>query len=238
MKKKLMTTLSAAVMAGALFSGAVSAKEENSKKSLTALGDSITFGYNLEQHNQRVSKDAFPFVMGDYANLRVRDLGVPGWKTQDLLNALETNEKFRQAVAHADYITLDIGSNDLLQAFSDYNVTDDEVQSVLEKLSKIASEIRELSDAPVVVYNIYNPFQVDDPRHDIGNLLLRYKVNPQIESLVHSLNQELNNIVLADAFTAYGEKQAEYVLPNDIHPTIEGQKVLAEIGLKALHLEE
>ncbi len=233
-----MTALSAAVMAGALFSGNVSAKEENSKKLLTALGDSITFGYNLEQHNHRVSKDAFPFVIGDYADLRVRDLGVAGWQTQDLLNALETNEKFQQAVAHADYITLDIGNNDLLQAFSDSNVTSDEVQSMLDKLSEIILEIRELSDAPVVVYNIYNPFQVGDPRHDIGNVLLSQMVNPQIESLVNVLNQELQNIVLADAFTAFGENQADYVLPNDIHPTIAGQKVLAEIGLDALDLDE
>ena len=235
MKKKLMTTLSVALMAGAFFSGAVSAKGENSKKSLTALGDSITFGYNLERHNHRVSKDAFPFVLGDYANLRVRDLGVGGWTTQDLLNALEKNEKFRQAVAHADYITLDIGSNDLLQAFSDNNVTPDEVQSVLENIRNIILEVRELSDAPVVVYNFYNPFQLNDPRHAIGNVLLSQMVNPQIKSLVQALNQETGNIVLADAFTAFGENQAKYVFPNDIHPTIEGQKVLAEIGFEALY---
>ncbi|MDR7078753.1 lysophospholipase L1-like esterase [Neobacillus niacini] len=51
--------------------------------------------------------------------MRVRNLAVPGWKTINLLNALNNDQKFIQAVSKADYITLNIGSNDLLKPIKD-----------------------------------------------------------------------------------------------------------------------
>jgi hypothetical protein len=54
----------------------------------------------------------------------------------------------------------------------------------------IILEVRELSDASVVVYNFYNPFQLNDPRYVIGHVLLSQMVNPQIESLVQVLTKK------------------------------------------------
>jgi lysophospholipase L1-like esterase len=235
-KKKWMTAISAVALAGSIFSTAAYAKENQGKGSLVALGDSITFGYNLGVNNAHPSKFAFPFIIGDEADLRVRDLGVPGWTTSQLLTSLKTDEQFKDAVRHAQDITLDIGSNDLLQAFADGNVYPEEIAPVMANLQNIILTIRSLTDAPIVVYNIYNPFQVADTnRHYMGDLLLK-GINGQIQGLVYSFQDP--NIKLADAYGAFGQNQAEYVRPNDIHPTIAGQKVLAKVGLEALGLED
>jgi lysophospholipase L1-like esterase len=234
-----------------LFSTTVLAKSENAKESFVALGDSIPFGYNLGETNMQPPKEAFPFQIGKEADLRVRNLAIPGWKTSEMLSALTTDQKFRQAVGHADYVTLNIGNNDLLQALKAaqletinnpllfFSTLQAKVlqSNLYGNLTTIVGQIRSLTDAPIVVYNIYNPFQVVDPLHNIGNIILP-GINSQFAVLGTQLNSFYGNIIIADAYSAFGTNQARYVIAGDIHPTEEGQKVLAEIGLEALGLEE
>ncbi|MEH7611830.1 GDSL-type esterase/lipase family protein [Gottfriedia acidiceleris] len=166
--KKLLTTISALTLASTMFSTAAMAQSVNAKKSLVALGDSITFGYNLGVNNDHPSKVAFPYIIGQDANLRVRDLGVPGWRTDQLLFLIKNDDTYRDAVRHADYVTLDIGNNDLLQVLKASNGDSTKLQQsvgamlpvLLKNLSDSILEIRSLTDAPIVVYNIYNPFHL------------------------------------------------------------------------------
>jgi lysophospholipase L1-like esterase len=151
-----------------------------------------------------------------------------------LLEALKNDDKFKQAVKHSDYVTLTIGSNDLLRAFVDGIVAPYEVSLILANLKNNPLEIRSLTDAPIVVYNVYNPFQVNDSRHIAGDNLLPI-INTQIQLLTSSVIDP--SIVVADAYSAFRDNQSTYVIVNDIHPTVEGQKKLAEIGLKALSLD-
>ena len=236
MRKKLLATLTAVALAGSLFTSATMAKSTNAKESLVALGDSIPFGYNLGVNNQHPSKDAFPFLIeNDGKDFRVNNLGVPGWRSDQLLNALENDQKFRQAVRHADTITLSIGSNDLLQGLSkgDLNVAAIQVAAakMLANLKTTITEIRSLTDAPIVVYNIYNPFQLDDPLHGLGATLLP-GINTQISAVVGSFMD--STISVANAFTAFGTNQEIYVIQGDIHPTLAGQEVLANLAEEAL----
>jgi lysophospholipase L1-like esterase len=236
MKKKLLVALTAMLVAMSLFASVGMAKSENAKKSLVALGDSITTGYNLGVNNHHPSKDAFPSLIGEEADLRVRNLGVPGWTTVDLLNALK-DDKYRDAIRHADYITLDIGSNDLRAAYAEYETTKNmgvlqfKIGQTLERLQAIIVEVRLLTDAPIVLYNIYNPYPAGTPIHIASDELLTL-INNSI-----SIIAGVYGLAYADAFEAYGDNQVEYVLPNDIHPTVAGQGALADIGLEALGLE-
>ncbi|MCT8140011.1 lipolytic protein G-D-S-L family [Anaerobacillus sp. CMMVII] len=226
-----------------LFSTTVLAKNDNAKKSLLALGDSIPYGYNLGEDNDSPSKDAFPYLIGDDKNMRVRNLAVPGWRTDQLLDAVENEQKFRQAIKQADAITLNIGNNDLLQALAvanaesggdpfwfNYHLQDQINKSNLfENLGSIVAEIRSLTDAPIVIYNVYNPFQVNDTLHDIGQLVLP-GINQSFGHVISGLNGIYGDAFVADAYGAFGTNQAEYVIAGDIHPTVEGQKKLAEVG--------
>ncbi|WP_078427514.1 SGNH/GDSL hydrolase family protein [Alkalihalobacterium alkalinitrilicum] len=229
-----------------LFSSGAIAKSDNAKKSLVALGDSIPYGYNLGS-NEEPSRLAFPYLIGEEANLRVRNLAVPGWKTEDMLNALQNDQKYRQAVRHADYITLNIGSNDLLLALqiaSSQCVDQIQFQQCLfeiigdsaffTNLNKILHEINLLSDAQIVVYNIYYPFRSDDPiRGHLNHVGLQ--VLPSINDQIASIS--FNKASIADAFNAFvigSDNPGANVILGDIHPSIEGHQVLADIGLEGL----
>jgi lysophospholipase L1-like esterase len=234
-----------------VFTTSAFAKSDNGKKSLVALGDSIPFGFNLDADNDEPSRDAFPFLIGNEANLRVRDLGIPGLETDEMLYALQNDQKFRQAVSHSDYITLNIGNNDLLTALRQaYEASKSNPQllngylmqyigssNVFNNLSAIVIEIREVSDAPIVVYNVYNPFQATDPLHYLALNVLP-TINWQMKNFVDLANFYHKNVVLADAYIAIGRNQVEYVIPNDIHPTLAGHVKLAELGLQALNLNK
>ncbi|MDP4163062.1 MAG: SGNH/GDSL hydrolase family protein [Bacillota bacterium] len=249
--KKLFKSFLFLLIVSLVFTTSAFAKSEHAKKSLVALGDSIPFGYNLEDENAHPSRDAFPFKIGDEADLRVRDLGIPGLKTDGLLTLLQHDQEFREAVRHADYITLNIGNNDLLAALKQAYVSSNgnpqllnyylmqyiQSSNVFANLSQIVAEIRQLTNAPVLLYNFYNPFQLTDPLHYLAKNVLP-EINGQLNGFVALANLQLQNIVLGDAYTAFGENQAKYVLANDIHPTLAGHTKLAEVGLLALGLKK
>ncbi|MCH5584056.1 SGNH/GDSL hydrolase family protein [Shimazuella sp. AN120528] len=218
--------------------------------SLVALGDSITFGYNLGD-NQSPSPYAFPYLMGANLNKKVENLGVPGWTSGDLLQALQT-EKFQTAVEQAKIITLDIGSNDILRLASQYGLLNPEnaqkpiqltpeqqkgfeqaTQQFAENLPIIIQHIKQFApSSKIVLYNLYNPF----PSASIY-------LHPLSESMIGQLNTIIENnankfhLKVADAHAAFDEQQYTLVrlAQNDVHPTMEGQKVLAQLGEQILH---
>lgn len=242
---KLVKILAGALIALSLGSSSALADYDHRKESLVALEDSIPFGYNLGDRNDHPAKASFPYLIGDEADLRVRNLGVPGWQTHDLLAALDTNKKFRQAVRHADYVTLNIGNNDFLETLRTANAEsggDPELfqqlirqklasSDAFDNLAAILQELRSLTDSPIVLYTIYNPFQLTDQFHQLSDLYL-----PQINASFAEIADSFSDISLADADQAFGDDQAEYVILQDIHPTVAGQSALAEIGLEALCL--
>lgn len=210
---------------------------------LVALGDSVPYGYNPYSDNKRPSKYAYPYLIGAKADLKVHNLAVPGWQTDDLLAALESNKNFRKAVKRADYVTVQIGGNDFLEILraaqaesrGDMKKFHRLLQYKLSKsdafdnLNEIVKEIRSLTKARIVVYNLYNPFQVNDPLHKVADNYL-----PQLNAMYENIADSYKRVSLADAYSAFGDRQAKYVFKGDIHPTKAGQAVLAKIGLKAL----
>jgi lysophospholipase L1-like esterase len=226
------------------------AQQKKPHHSLVALGDSITFGYNLEENNDAPSQRAFPYLIGSQLNKQVDNLGVPGWTSDDLLQALET-EKFQTSIEKAKIITLDIGSNDILRLASQYGLLDPEnaqkpiqltpeqqqafqqaTQNFAKNLPVIIKKVKKLApSSKIVLYNLYNPFPSASTY-----------LHPFSETIIGPLNSIISNnankfhLPLADAHAAYDEKQYTLVrlAQNDVHPTIEGQQVLAELGTQIL----
>ncbi|HSI65960.1 MAG TPA: GDSL-type esterase/lipase family protein [Planococcus sp. (in: firmicutes)] len=239
---KITKSLAVVVLAASLVSPSAYAKSDQAKESLVALGDSIPFGLNLGKTNQNPYKAAYPYLIGAEEDLRVRNLGVSGWQSDQLLDALEDEQKYRQAVAHADYVTITIGNNDLLailRAAANESGGDPALfqqllllklgtSDVFDNISAAINETRSLTDAPIVLYNVYNPFQVTDQLHYVANSVL-----PIINQTFAALAANGENVHLADAYSAFGNDQATYVIAGDIHPTAAGQQVLAEIGSAA-----
>ncbi len=229
MNKRIVSLLTILMLIGSLLGTSTFAKTGNPHRTLVSLGDSITYGLNLE----KPAKDAFPSVMAQRENWELINLGVPGSRTDHLITALGTDQ-YKNAIASADYITLNIGSNDLLQAyaaavqFQNPELLETGITTMFTNLTKIILAIKGLNpDAEIAIYNIYNAFQVDDPMHVVANTLLP-SINLQISILANQFQLDY-----VDAFAAFDGKQAQYLLPNDIHPNTKGQKVLAKIGSEA-----
>jgi hypothetical protein len=93
-----------------------------------SLGDSIAFlpGY-VGMYGDHIEDD-----LG--VEVKHTMLGVPGWRSADLRNALETRDMHRDAVRSADVVTWDIGINDLgmaRQAYKNGNCGGDDGQQCL-----------------------------------------------------------------------------------------------------------
>lgn len=240
--KKITKSLAVLILATSVATPSVFAKSDQGKESLVALGDSIPFGLNLGQTNQNPYKASYPYLIGDEGDLRVRNLGVSGWQSDQLLDALERDQKYRQAVNHADYVTITIGNNDLLQILREAATESGGTQPLFQQLliqklaaddvfaniTRAIAETRSLTDSPIVFYNVYNPFQVTDPLHYVADSVL-----PFINQTLAILAASHDNVYLADAYSAFGNNQASYVIAGDIHPTAAGQQLLAEIGSAA-----
>lgn len=244
--KKLFKIVAAILLVSSLSSPVAFAKNVNAKESLVALGDSIPFGYNLGKNNQHPAKTSYPYLIGEDGDLRVRNLGVTGWQSLELLTAVETDQKYRQAISHSDYVAVTIGSNDLLailraaaaESAGNPVLFQQLVQlklansDVFDNIAETILEIRSLTDSPIVIYNVYNPFQVNDPLHNVAAAFL-----PNVNGAFIALAYSYDDVSVADAYSAFGNDQATYVIQGDIHPTNAGQAVLSKIGLKALGLD-
>jgi lysophospholipase L1-like esterase len=208
---------------------------------LVALGDSITFGYNLDPTNAYPSSQAFPALIADDFHYQLRNFGIPGDTSADLLAHLKT-KTYRQALSHAVVITLDIGSNDLLQGATsiiqslilnptyvptaaDMAILQNITANLAGNLGGIIAQIREVTDAPIVLYTIYNPFYGADQK--------TAPILGGINGIISSYAQD-PSIAVVDAFGAFAGKQNTLVLPKDFHPTLQGQEVLEELAISAI----
>lgn len=241
---KLIRVLIVLVMALSLPMTTAFAHNGHGKDSLVALGDSIPFGFDPRENNEQPAKHAYPYLIGDKADVKVRNLGVPGWKTTELLTALQHNKKFRQAVKRADYVTIHIGSNDFLEVLRAagaesggdnalfHRLFQQKLANspVFDNLESIIEEVRSLTRARIVLYNVYNPFPLNDPLHQVSDMYL-----PQINDAYQDLADSSKKVKLADAYSAFGDKQAKYLIPGDVHPSKAGHSKLAKIGEKALY---
>jgi lysophospholipase L1-like esterase len=222
---------------------------ETAKLPLVALGDSIPFGFNLEETDDAPSPAAFPYLIGGGTTYDTTNLAVSGWDSTELLEGLQTAE-FQEALQKADIVTLNIGSNDLFgpgkviiakyEADNSYQPSEADkalLQAGLlifeNNFPVIVSEIRKHTDAPIVIYTLYNPFP-----ELLAPMLYGLAENylPASNDIIKATAAANANTVIADAYTKFEGKQISYVLIRqyDIHPTRTGQRVLAALADEAI----
>ena len=249
----------------------VFAKTERSPKpklNIVALGDSITFGYPPP------STTGFPDLITGVRN--VEKFGGSGATSSQLLAAIQSNpNEFKRALKKADVITINIGSNDLMQATNmstlfaklqplvpnlEENLTNGKVAQAFQttpltpstsqqliaytsNLAKIIATVKKESRAPIILYNLYNPIVMSNkpilnqaflgPLHNFvdENLIV---VNGAIQPF-----KNVNGVFVVDSYSTMKANPPVYIIPFDIHPTLEGQKALALLAdstLESIHL--
>lgn len=113
MNNNLKKTLALVLGASMIFSSVIniSANVEDNTVNYLAFGDSIAYGYGLDN-----SKDCCINLVSDYLNTDVSNYAINGLTSEGLIALLNTGD-YDDDIINADVITLTIGSNDILQPF-------------------------------------------------------------------------------------------------------------------------
>lgn len=245
-KTSIISILSASVLPFTLIispASKVNAESTNSNSgmfSYVALGDSLAYGYG--------AKEGYVPRYSEYLSeklskgIELTNLGVNGWTSSDLLNALTSNQNYINSVKNAKFITLDIGGNDLLNSISPLSDPTQssryDVQNALQSALKvftanfpaIVQKVRYLNpSAYLIIMNRYNPYPSMDGMfgtfHNIGNSWL-----PLFNQVISDCAAKTQNRIegIADVYDAFEGKQL--VLTNiqsqDVHPNDDGYAVM------------
>ena len=215
----------------------------------TALGDSLASGA-LAQEGY-VPRYATYVNTDTGANVNTTNLGVPGWHSSDLLNALQNDSITRSNVTGSKVVTWDIGGNDLANAHDNYTAgtcggTDNQdclryaVATFETNWSSIISQIlllRSSSDTIIRTMDIYNPYVASDMQQGIFTTIEPYL--DEVNSYIHS-TATTNGIPVANVHQAFNGADGTtdpgtlgLIAVDGFHPNDAGHKVIAD-QLRAL----
>lgn len=197
------------------------------KAKYTALGDSLavgllTFGNGyVNQYSKWLEHNGFP------QGIELTNLGTSGWKSRDVLKALQEDEFYRKAIQAADILTLDVGGNDLLG--SDFTTQGLRLAhgEYHRNLPVILAKIREFNPtAPFYIMDIYNPYPTGHPKRALADVWLPL-FNREIRSAAS--NTAFRVTGLAEVFAAFQGHEEEYTWIDefgDIHPNSMGHHAI------------
>lgn len=219
--------------------------------SYVALGDSIPAGWGVGDENY-VELFAEYLEQDLGGEVIVHNLGFPGQTTSELLNRLQTNAAWREAVADADVITVWTGWNDLGFPVSQYekgicggdenlDCLREKVGQVNESIDATLDEILALNSSDdtriMIANNVLGSRMVTD-WNDNGwfDVLQKEAYESWHDHLVQAA-QERGNIVV-DTYRGVngpaGDQANEGVFLSDgLHFNAEGHKLLADLHREA-----
>lgn len=222
----------------------------------TALGDSLAAGALAQQGY--VQRYATYLNADTGANITTTNLGVPGWHSDDLLNAIQTDQNMRNSLSNAEVVTFDIGGNDLANAHDRYTKgqcnegTDDQdclrnaVSNFEKNWDQIVTELLKLRDQGKTIIrtmDIYNPYVASDQQAGIYDIVEPYL--DEVNSHIHQSGQA-NQIPVAAVHQAFNGANGTQdpstqglIAVDGFHPNDAGHKVIADqlrqLGYSPLH---
>lgn len=211
----------------------------------SVLGDSIASGYGLKDlessYAAEISKEKHYTLSND---------AVDGHTTTNLLWVVCHDPVARERLERADLVAISIGGNDLLQLLlnSDATVLLDimskgiqsqyvkaAVETATEKLLFSCMEIRSLNpDVPIILQTQYNPLYAHEQYKQFASFA--DTLSPAFTSVLNSVSEELENIYIADVYTAfdnYYKETGDYnvIQADGIHPSETGHDLISQVIL-------
>lgn len=192
-----------------------------------ALGDSITAGYGVGNHN--FAQLYYSTLLSQTPNLRFINFGINGLTTSKLSNLLISNPSLRNFITQARVITLTIGSNDLIgTGISILRGTQPDIPATLANLAQqlqfIGQQIRSLNPVALVkVSTIYNPllagpyYQYSAPAQEL--------MNQANKIIVHWAKRYGFGVVQVDR--VFRGKENLVIGPDHFHPNLIGHQIIA-----------
>jgi lysophospholipase L1-like esterase len=209
-----------------------------------ALGDSLAAGA-LAQLGY-VPRYATYVNTDTGSNVTTLNLGIPGWHSGDLLNALQNDPIFQNQVSGAEIVTWDIGGNDLANAHDSFvqktcGGTDNQdclrtaVATFQTNWDAIIAELLKLrapSKTNLRTMDIYNPYVAADTASGIFTTIEPYldQVNSHIQTTAQT-----NGIPVAAVHLAFNGAAgtqdpiaAGLIASDSFHPNDAGHKLIAD----------
>lgn len=192
-----------------------------------ALGDSLAYGITPEGG---LTKDLSytdylvnRFEQSQYT-VGFKNYGFPGYTSEQLKQDVLTKNDVQTKIKEAEFITIDIGSNDLFQVMNNPARIPVAFNSVAVNLQTILAAIEQLNPSvKVYVMGYYNPFPYRSQEQQAAILPLLNRLNQIIEV---SANAYGNTYVPTAEIIA---KDYETYLPKDnVHLSLEGYQLVAK----------
>lgn len=218
----------------------------------TAVGDSLCFGlFAFSGYVPRYRN----FLQTDHSvTITLNNLGVNGWTSAQLLNALRTDTSFRNSIAGSRVVTWDIGGNDLLDARSTYKQgscggTDNQnclratlatFKTNLDAIIEEILELRSTSNTIIRTMDMYNPYVNTDRAANTwandGGLNDYQAFKPYLDELNNYIRTRatINGIGCAKVSQAFNGPAGDldagsrgYISFDALHPNDTGHGVIA-----------
>lgn len=162
------------------------------------------------------------------------------YRTIDLIHDIEDNKEtivngkkktIKNALIKADIVTISIGSNDIFYKMGindmKYNLEKKEdiykyIDEVIEDYNKLFSLLRQYCKEDIIIIGLYNP---------LSRISVIYSRNLEpgfvyANDKLKKLSKKYNAYYI-DIYQIFKENPNYFPNPNDIHPNIEGYKVIA-----------
>jgi lysophospholipase L1-like esterase len=189
------------------------------------------------------------------ATVTLSDLGQLGWTSGDLLNALNTNFFFSEAVRNSQIVTLDIGGNDFLDARNSYKARTcggsdnqdclrNEARTFKANWAAIVAKIlslRSMDRTSTRTINLYNPFvNVDKavntvPANGSSDFAVFKPYADELNSFMCTRTRT-NPIPCADVYHKFNGPNGDidprtfgYISFDGLHPNTAGHRAMADL---------
>ena len=180
------------------------------------------------------------------SNVTTLNIGIPGWRSGDLLNALQNDPIFRNQVSGAEIVTWDIGGNDLANAHDKFTggtcggVDNQDclrvaVSTFEPNWDAIVVEILKLRNPGKTIIrtmDIYNPYVAADMKSGIFDTIEPYL--DEVNNHIHA-NGQANGIPVAAVHQAFNGADGKtdpgtlgLIAADGFHPNDAGHKVIAD----------
>ncbi|WP_010283859.1 GDSL-type esterase/lipase family protein [Bacillus timonensis] len=198
---------------------------------IASIGDSLTKGVGDEtkQGGYTTLLEEKLLDEKDVKSVTLKNFGVKGHKTTDLLNRLQ-NEEVQEGIADADIIIITIGGNDIMKIVKEnlfdlsLNVFQKEQAKYEVRLQKVLENIRSYnSEAEIVLVGLYNPFGwFIDLSTEINTIVDDWNEGSQ---RILSKFDHTKFVVVDDVFS---QSSDNLLAEDEFHPNSKGYELMSE----------
>lgn len=211
----------------------------NDKLIYIALGDSVAEGRNPYGEIGYGYTDFISDKLKEETKLKyyTKEYTKSGYKTQDILIQLDTNNKIKKDLRESDLVTISIGANDFLSYVDKNNLSVANIKNlkniakyVMPDIDNCIKEVRKYAKSQLIIVGYYNPipFLFNTNMKDIEDLF------NYVDSEYSKIAKKYNAIYISN-YELFKSNSDYLPNPLDIHPNIEGYRAIANEVLKKIN---